>query len=132
MVGNHLLPGQSTISREKLFVIRGCKIVFLQSLFLVVRTRQPVQIHAIKSVPTTRKREQRIILLKQNLISKTDLTLLTLLRSKCLSSGSCLILSGNLPSKLATIFQPDPFYMENSMTILSSIHFRRHNQFRGN
>jgi len=38
-----------------------------------------------------------------------EFTLFTLFKSKCLSSGSCLILSGNLPSKLATIFQPDPF-----------------------
>jgi hypothetical protein len=61
-----------------------------------------------------------------NVKVETDLTLLTLLRSKCLSNGSCLILSGNLPSKLATIFQPDPFYMKEKsiLTSISTIHFK--------
>ena len=35
-------------------------------------------------------------------------TLFTLLISKCRSNVSCLILLGKFPSKLATIFQPEP------------------------
>lgn len=36
------------------------------------------------------------------------ITLFTFFISKCLSRGSCLILVGNFPSKLATTFQPPP------------------------
>lgn len=44
-----------------------------------------------------------------NAIKNETHTLLTLLMSKCLSKGSCLILLGKLPSKLATTFQPKPW-----------------------